>query len=355
MRRSQKVAGGVVALLVIGGAGGAIAATQLDSPSAQSALIVTDAANQLGVTPTALSNALQKAEEDQIDAEVSSGQLTQSQGTNLKSAIESGALPLVTTPGLRHGGVGIGMLRIGPFGDLSAAATFLGLTAQQIQTDLQNGQTLAQIATAQGKQPTDLVTTLVTAAKTTLDAAASAGKLSSDQETSILSALQTQITNVVNGTGPSFGGGAWLGHGPGGPGGSFGFRIGFVGGADLSAAATYLGLSTSQIQTDLQNGETLAQIATSHGKQPSDLVTALVAADKAKLDTAVSNSTLSSGHEAQILSMAETMITNMVNGTRPSFGGMHSGGMGFGRFRGASPAPGAGSSGGTPPPSTTPS
>jgi len=217
MTRTQKLAGGAVALLVVGGAGGAIAATQLDSPSARSAAIVTDAANQLGVTPTALSNALMKAEEDQIDSEVSSGELTQAQGDQLKSAIESGALPLVGTPGL-GGGMGMHVVRVGPFADLSAASSYLGLSTDQIHTDLQNGQTLAQIATAQGKTADGLVSALVAAEKTKLDQAVSDGKLTADQETNILSMAQKLLTNFVNGTRPSFAGpgfGRFHGFGPG--------------------------------------------------------------------------------------------------------------------------------------------
>jgi hypothetical protein len=337
MTRTQKLVGGAVALLVVGGAGGAIAATQLDSPSAQSAAIVTDAANQLGVTPTALSNALMKAEEDQIDSEVSSGELTQAQGDQLKSAIESGALPLVGTPGL-GGGMGMHVMRVGPFADLSAASSYLGLSTDQIQTDLQNGQTLAQIATAQGKTADGLVSALVAAAKSKLDTAVGDGKLTSDQEANILPVLQTEITNEVDATNAGFGGGR------GGFGGGFarpGFGFGL--GGNLSAVATYLGLSTDQIQTDLQNGQTLAQIATGQGKTADGLVSAVVAAEKTNLDQAVSDGKLTADQETNILSMAQKLLTNFVNGTRANFGGPGFA-FGFGRFDGVGPGPAGGTS-----------
>jgi hypothetical protein len=335
MTKTKKIVLCAVGLVAVGAAGGAIAATQLDTPSAQSAAIVTDAAGQLGVTPTALQNALVKAEENQIDSEVTSGQISSDQGAALKSALESGALPVVSVPGL-GGGFRIrgGFGGVGPF-DLSAAATFLGLSAEQIQTDLQNGQTLAGIAKAQGKTADDLVAALVAALKTKLDAAVTAGKLSSDQETKILAALQTEITNTVNGTqpsmtiGPGFGFG---GFGPGRPsrgGGAF-FIIGF--GGDLPAAATFLGLSGEQIRTDLQNGQTLADIAKAQGKTADDLVAALVAAEKASLDKAVSAGHLTSDQETKFLTNSQTLITNLVDGTGPSFGGLGGPGRhGFGR------------------------
>jgi hypothetical protein len=334
MTRTQKLVGGAVALLVVGGAGGAIAATQLDSPSARSAAIVTDAANQLGVSPTALSNALMKAEEDQIDSQVSSGELTQAQGDQLKSAIESGALPLVGTPG---SGGGMRMhVRVGPFADLSAASSYLGLSTDQIQTDFQNGQTLAQIATAQGKTAAGLVSALVAAAKSKLDTAVGAGKLTSGQEATILSALQTQITNQVNGTNVGRGRGR-VGFGGGFAGPGFGFALG----GNLSAATSYLGLSTEQIQTDLRNGQTLAQIATAQGKTADGLVSAMVTAEKTNLDQAVSDGKLTADQETNILSMAQKLLTNFVNGTRANFAGPS---FGFGRFRGFGPGPSRGPS-----------
>ena len=58
--RKKFVAGGIAALAVAGG-GAAIAASQLGTPSQRSAAIVTDAANQLGVAPGALSDALIRA------------------------------------------------------------------------------------------------------------------------------------------------------------------------------------------------------------------------------------------------------------------------------------------------------
>jgi hypothetical protein len=358
VNRTKKIVLGAIGLVAIGVAGGAIAATQLDSPSARSAAIVTDAAGQLGVTPAALQNALVKAEEDQIDSEVSSGQISKDQGDALKSALESGALPVINTPGPGGGGGGGfrggGFGGAGPFTDLSAAASFLGLTVQQIQTDLQNGQTLADIAKAQGKTADDLVSALVTAERSKIDSAVSAGKLSSDQETKILAALQTQITNAVNNTqptpaaggGPGFGLGRFGWRGPGG--GAF-----FMGG-NIPAAASFLGLTNQQVMSDLQNGRTLADIAKAQGKTVDDLVAALVAAEKSNLDEGVSAGKLSSDQETKILANAQSQITSQVNGTAPGFFGRGPGGpAGHGFHWGGGPPPGPASSGTTTSSTTT--
>ncbi len=69
-----------------------------------------------------------------------------------------------------------------------------------------------------------------------------------------------------------------MGEGAGAPSGR---RPGGGFGDDLSAAATYLGLSTSTLRTDLRSGKTLAQVAAATpGKTTSGLVAAIVAAEQ---------------------------------------------------------------------------
>src|SRR6266702_7148820 len=193
--KRKLVAGTVVALALAGG-GAAIAATQLDSsPSERSAAVVNDAAQQLGVQPSALSSALKKALEDQVDADVTAGRLAKAEGDAIKTRIESGDFPIFGG-GLHHADGG-------HLAGLDAAASYLGLTEAELRTQLEGGKTLAQVATAQGKSLDGLVTALTDAATTKLDAAVAAGRLTSDQEQSILTDLKQHVTDMVNGVRPS--------------------------------------------------------------------------------------------------------------------------------------------------------
>ena len=353
--RGGKLAAGTVVVIVAAGGGAALAATQLDSPGAHDSAIISDAAGQLGVQPSALSNALKKAYDDQIQAKVTSGDLSQSQADALKKSVDAGNIPLFSGGGgPGPGGPGGGRLSVGfgfgfGLGGYSgAAATYLGLTADQLQTDLKSGKTLAQIAVDQGKTADGLVQELLKAPEANLDKLVSAGKLSSDQEQNIEKGLTTMITNLVNGTHPTPaalppGGGPAPFGGFGGP-GHLGARLG-VGpfGADLKTAASYLGLTTDQLQTDLEGGKSLAQIATTQGKTADGLVHAILAAQEANLDKLVTAGKLSSDQEQTIEKSLQTMITNIVNGTRPSMGGMghfgfRHGGHGDAGFRGPAPA-----------------
>jgi hypothetical protein len=49
---------------------------------------------------------------------------------------------------------------------------------------------------------------------------------------------------------------------------------------DLKAAASYLGLTTSELQTRLRSGTTLAKLAAARGRTTAGLVEALLAAER---------------------------------------------------------------------------
>jgi hypothetical protein len=81
----------------------------------------------------------------------------------------------------------------------------------------------------------------------------------------------------------------------------------------LSAAATYLGVSESQLLSDLQGGKTLAQVAQAQGKSVSWLDQTLVAAAKAHLDRLVSRGWMTKADEQQRLSGLSGRIDQLVH------------------------------------------
>src|SRR5215471_16716040 len=81
------------------------------------------------------------------------------------SSTTAAGVPAVLTHGTPHGArpFGFGFRRGGPGGELEAAASYLGITTQQLLTDLRSGKTLAQIADGtSGKSAAGLVQALVT-------------------------------------------------------------------------------------------------------------------------------------------------------------------------------------------------
>jgi len=196
LKLNRKLVAGAVAALAVTGGGAAIAASKLGSPKEESQAVINDAAQQLGVQPSALSDALKKALENRVDAAVAAGTITKAQGDEMKSRIESANFPLF------FGGHGPGFHHEGLVGGLGAAATYLGLTKAELRTQLESGKTLAQVAQDKGKSVDGLIQALVDAAKTKLDAAVKDGRLTQAQEDSILSDLKQHVTDFVNGVAP---------------------------------------------------------------------------------------------------------------------------------------------------------
>jgi hypothetical protein len=204
------------------------------------------------------------------------------------------------------------------------AASYLGLTRDELIAQVKSGKTLAQIAVAQGKSVDGLIDALVAAGTAELDKKVADGTLTAAQRDTIVSQLRARVSNFVNGTG-------------GGPG--FGSRADNAG-SMADTAASYLGLTRDQLVQQLQSGKSLAQVAAAQGKSVDGLIDALVAAATADLDKRVADGTLTAAQRDTIASQLRTRITAFVNGTggRPGFG---AGGPGFG----AGAGPFGGSSG----------
>lgn len=202
MERRRKLVFGAAALLAAAGGGVAIAASD-SSPKEENQAIIDAAAKQLGISSTRLSNALERALADRVDAAVAAGRLTKEEGEALKQRIRSDGFPLFR--GLHGRGFG----HFGFFRKLHAAADYLGLTAAQLRSELESGKSLAQIAQAHGKSVSGLVDALVATAKERIDAAVAAGRLTRSQGDEMLNRLRERIESRVNATGshavPHFG------------------------------------------------------------------------------------------------------------------------------------------------------
>jgi len=203
MAVKRKVVAAGVAALAVGGTGAGIAATKLaSSPSAENNAIVDATAKNLGIEPSKLSAALKKALEDRVDAAAAAGRLTKAQGDELKQRIETGEVPFFAGPG---GGPGFGH-RFGGHDEfhkgLDAAATYLGLTEAQLQSQLESGKSLAEVAKAQNKSVSGLEDALVKDVQGKLDQAVKDGRLTKAQEQQMLSGLKQHVDDLVNGKVP---------------------------------------------------------------------------------------------------------------------------------------------------------
>ena len=79
-----------------------------------------------------------------------------------------------------------------------AAADALGLTPEQLRTQLRDGKTLAEIAEAQNVDVDKVINVLVTQAEKLIDQAVTDGHLSKDKAAEIKGTLTDRITKLVN-------------------------------------------------------------------------------------------------------------------------------------------------------------
>jgi hypothetical protein len=185
--------------------------------------------------------------------------------------------------------------------ELATAASYLGLSPAQINTDLRSGQTLAQIANAtSGKSAAGLIEALVAARKAKLTAA--------------IAKLPQRVTAEVNRPG-----------GPLSPAKSApSHRARAHARANLLAAqsylafaaSSYLGMTAAQLQSELQSGKTLAQIANATpGKSETGLIEALTKVKKEKLQAALTAGTITQAQENMRLAHAGARMNALVNRT----------------------------------------
>jgi hypothetical protein len=312
-------------LAVVGGGAAAVAATGGGSGTSD---FLDSVAKHLGVSPKKLEVATKAAAIDQVNADLAAGRITKDQADELKKRIEAGDGVLggpdrlgygFGGPGGGPGGPGLGRPVIA--NEIAATAKYLGLSESDLRTKLRDGQSLADVAKAQGKDVDGLKTAILGAAKTDLDKAVADKNLTQSQADDIYNGLKSHIDDIVNAD-------VKLRHfgGPGGPAFGFGF------GADSAAAAKYLGLDASALREKLRAGQSLADVAKAQNKDVQGLEDAIVASQKARLDKAVSDKKLTQSQADDILAKIKAHVADLVNakpGDRPDRGTRRGGGPRF--------------------------
>jgi hypothetical protein len=210
-RLKRNLAIGAAGIAVLGGGGAAYAVTKANDNPRQAFL--GDVAKRLNVTPDQLNNALKGAFDDRLQAAVKAGKLTQAQADAIKKKVQAagGGVPFIG-PGVagaaggpkgrffHRGGPLVGPAIVGgPIKDgVSAASKYLGMTNQQLLKQLRSGKSLAQIAGDQKKSVDGLKSAITAAVKSDLDKAVANKKITSAQESKILSGLNTRLSDLVN-------------------------------------------------------------------------------------------------------------------------------------------------------------
>jgi polyhydroxyalkanoate synthesis regulator phasin len=226
MTRRLRLALALAGAGVVSAGAVAFAQAQGDDAEAERRAFLEDAAGRLGVEPDALESALEEAAIARIDALVEAGELDEEQARFLQERIRSGAFPL---PGLRggpgewrlgpmHGGAP-GLFHAGGPGLLEAASGYLGLGEDALRERLLAGESLAEIAEAEGRSVDGLKDVIVARMEARLDEAVEQGFLTRERADALLERMREHVDALVDGRLPRgprlhrFGPGPW-GQGP---------------------------------------------------------------------------------------------------------------------------------------------
>lgn len=175
---------------------------------------------------------------------------------------------------------------------LATAAEALGISEDELRTALEGGQSIAQVAEAEGVDLQTVIDALVADATTRLEEA--------------ITNLPDRMTELVNREGlPDRGG-------PGGPGGPHRGR-----GPGLEAAAEAIGITTDELRTGLQDGSSIADVAAANDVDVQTVIDALVTEATTHLDEAVADGRLTEEEATERKADLEERITAHVNGERP--------------------------------------
>lgn len=210
MRRFWKVGLAIVAMLAIAGAAVGIVAAQTDggtpTPTVQEdgatpavdekeslrEEFLSRLAQELGISVEQLEQALTSTALAMVDQAVADGRITEGKAAEIRERIESGEGPLFPHlrphPGPHHRGVGV----------VRQVAEFLGLEPQEVFEALKSGQSLAQIADAQGGSADELKAFLLSELGQYLAQAVEKGRITQERADEILANAPERIDELID-------------------------------------------------------------------------------------------------------------------------------------------------------------
>ncbi len=200
---------------------------------------------------------------------------------------------------------------------MAAAAEVLGMSESDLIKELLAGKSIKQVAETKNVDLDKVVTALTAALKTHLDAEVAAGEHTQAEADAKLAGFATRVTEMINRPGLPQGGGR-DGKGMGGHG-----APGFA----TDALAKVLKLTVADLNTQLQSGKTLADIAKAQNVDIADVKAQLLKDFTEKEQAEVASGEHTQAEVDAKIAEFKTRLDDMVNGVRPA-GGPGMGGRG---------------------------
>jgi uncharacterized protein (DUF433 family) len=185
---------------------------------------IAQVAEEHGVDPQAVIDAIAAEQRDRLDQAVEDGLLTQEEADERSAELEERATDLV------NGELEMPMWERGPLvghpgmwgfadGPLAAAANAIGIEPAELISEVSDGATIAEVAEEHGVDVSAVIDAIVGSLQERLDAAVDNGWITQEEADERAAGLEEQANAIVNGEVGPFPG-PW-GHEPFGPGGGF--------------------------------------------------------------------------------------------------------------------------------------
>jgi hypothetical protein len=264
-----------------------------------SGLIVATGASVLGITGFASAQVAQRSAAVVAVAEpVSSDLATNSDAPAPSGSTSAAAAPTVESED--HKGPGKGA---------EAVATALGITVEELKTELSSGKSIADVAKAKNFDIAKVIAAMTAQMKAHLDEEVASGEHTQAEADAKLAAFTARVTEMVNQVG-----GPKAGH-KGGPGGKHG-RGGFV----TEALATVLKTTSTDLHTQLRSGKSIADVATAQNVDIADVKAVLTSDFKAHLAEEVASGKHTQAEADAKLAEFTANLDTMVNRVGPAGG-----------------------------------
>jgi lambda repressor-like predicted transcriptional regulator len=177
----------------------------------------------------------------------------------------------------------------------------LDLTPEEMREAFLEGTTLAELSQAQGVPVSDLISALATEAETRVAERLEAGDITQEQADRFLDGLEDRITERVNADRPVREERGHRGHH----------------GEGAEIVSELLNMTPEEIREGFQSGSTLAELAEDRGVATEDLVDALVADARARVDAKLESGAITEEQADSILENMKERIEDRVNADRP--------------------------------------
>jgi hypothetical protein len=322
VQKFWKIAGIVVLVALLGTA--AVAAVAVAQETQEGATWPFDfgqrlreaIAGALGITVEKYDAAVETAQKQVLDEAVAEGWLTQEQADEMGQRMDQGPGRRGMWPGFGPGKRGMGPhmgFGIGGREDslIEVAADELGMTVEDLMTELRNDKSIADVAKEKGVDTQVIIDAYLAKLTENLNQAVTDGKITQETADSMLVQAKQDLPNELSN--------AW----PEGMRGGFkdGFRMGGKEDSLITVAADKLGMTVQDLMTELRDGKSIADAAKDKGVDTQVISDAYLAKLTENLNKAVTDGQITQKMADWMVAQAKQNLPNQLSNT--GLRGMH--------------------------------